>query len=52
MCALDVLRADPSADELLQDEDVQAAILGAAESDHQILSRVGKPLAERLELSR
>lgn len=51
MCALDVLGAHPSADELLQDEDVQAAILSAAESGHQILSRVGKPLAQRLGLA-
>jgi hypothetical protein len=50
MCALDVLRADPRADDLLQGEDIQAAIMAAAESEHQILSRVGKPVAERLGL--
>lgn len=50
MCALAVLGDDPSADDLLQEEDVRAVILRAAESEHQILSRVGKPLAERLGL--
>jgi len=51
MCALVVLGDKPSADDLLQEEDVQTAILGAARSEHQALSRFGKPVAERLGLA-
>ena len=50
MCALSVLGADPSADDLLQDEEIQASILAAAESKHQVMSRVGIPVATRLGL--
>lgn len=51
MCALDVLGADASVDDLLEDEEDRAAILAAAESEHQILSRVGRPVADRLGLA-
>jgi hypothetical protein len=51
MCALSVLGRDTSADDLLREDEIQATILAAAESEHQILNRVGRPVAERLGLT-
>ena|GEM_PF-4587789 len=50
MCALVILEVDPTGDDLLQDPQIQGAILAAAESEHQVLNRVGIPVATRLGL--
>ena len=43
MCALSVLARSASADDLLQDDEIKAMIVSAADSAHEVVSRVGIP---------
>lgn len=51
MCGLAALAADPSGDDLLDDEAIHGVILAAAASEHHFLRRVAVPLVERLGLA-
>ena len=50
-CALATLLDDPSGDDLLANPELQAVILEAAQSPHELLRRPAIPLAERLGLA-
>jgi hypothetical protein len=50
MIGLAALEEDPRGDDLLDEAEVRATILTAADSEHEVVSRVAIPLAERLGL--
>jgi hypothetical protein len=50
MMSLAVLEEDARGDDLLGEAEVRATILTAADSEHEVVSRVAIPLAERLGL--
>ena len=50
-CGLAALAADPSGDDLLDDERIRGVILAAAASEHPFQKRVAVPLVERLGLA-